>query len=167
MLIKTTAKVIRPFIKMMNFLTPLGDFIARCWVAHVFLMAGILKLTSWQTTLSLFEYEYKVPLLSPQFAAVLGTAAELVLPVLLIIGLGGRFWIFALFVYNIVAATSYPFLWTPEGSTALQQHIGWGILLMVLMFHGPGKLSLDHWLHTRYGHLFAKPPKDSRREGAL
>ncbi|MDF3054244.1 MAG: hypothetical protein K0Q74_151 [Gammaproteobacteria bacterium] len=153
MLTKVTAKIIYPFIKLLRFLTPLGDLIARVWVAQIFFVAGILKIQSWESTLALFEYEYHVPFLSPYVAAVIGTTAELILPVLLAVGLGGRFWIFALFIYNIVAVAAYPFLWTPEGSTGLQQHIGWGILLMLLMFHGSGKLSLDHWIHKKYGHL--------------
>lgn len=156
MITHLTAKIIRPFIRLFNFLAPLGDLLARVWVAQIFFVAGLLKIQSWDTTLTLFEYEYKVPILSPYIAALLGTAAELVLPILLVVGLGGRFWIFALFVYNIVAAASYPFLWTPEGSTGLQQHIGWGVLLMLLMLHGSGKLSLDHWIHKKYGHLLLK-----------
>jgi putative oxidoreductase len=156
MLKSLTNTFVRPFISLTGFLTPLGDLIARVWVAQIFFVAGLVKIQSWESTLALFEYEYKVPILSPYFAAVLGTAAELVLPVLLAVGLGGRFWIFALFVFNIVAAASYPFLWTPEGSTGLQQHIGWGVLLMLLMFHGSGKLSLDYWIHKKYGYLLVK-----------
>lgn len=150
------AKIIRPFIALLQFLTPLGDFIARIWVAQIFFTAGLVKVQSWDTTVTLFEYEYNVPILSPYLAAWIGTAAELVLPVLLALGLGGRFWIFALFVFNFVAAASYPFLWTPEGSTGLQQHIGWGVLLLLLMFHGSGKLSLDYWIHKKYGYLLIK-----------
>jgi len=43
---------------------------------------------------------------SPAVAAILGTCAELGLPVLLFLGLGTRFTAAALFVFNIVAATS-------------------------------------------------------------
>jgi putative oxidoreductase len=35
----------------------------------------------------LFVYEYNVPFLNPEFAAWLGTAAELTLPVLLLVGI--------------------------------------------------------------------------------
>lgn len=153
MLTHTAARVIYPFIRLMRFLTPVGDLIARVWIAQIFFISGVLKLQSWDTTLTLFEYEYRTPLLSPYLAAVLGTATELVLPVLLAVGLGGRFWIFALFIYNIVAVASYPFLWTPQGAEGLEDHTMWGILLMLLMFHGSGKLSLDYWIHKKHGHL--------------
>jgi len=152
MFIKTTAKIIRPFLWLMDFLTPVGDLLARCWVAYIFFKAGLLKLHSWDGTLALFNYEYHVPLLPPDFAAVLGTGAELILPVLLLIGLGGRITIFIFFVYNLVAVISYPFLWSPDGAQGLAQHVNWGLLLMLLMFHGSGKLSVDYWLRTRYHH---------------
>ena len=51
-----------------------------------------------------------------------------------------------LFVFNIVAATSYPDL--PAG---LKDHILWGALMMVTFFYGPGRIALDHWLGRRFG----------------
>ena len=143
-------KMVRFFITTFNFLTPFGDLIVRCWIAYIFFAAGLLKLQDWQTTLNFFAYEYHVPILSPYMAALLGTVAELALPVLLVLGLGGRFCIFIFFIYNAVAAISYPFLWTPEGATGLQEHLNWGLLLMMLMLHGSGKWSLDHWIHLRH-----------------
>ncbi len=158
MLIPITAKIVHPFVAIFNFLTPLGDFAVRCWIAYIFFNAGLIKLQSWETTVNLFTYEYHVPLLSPYWAAVLGTYAELILPVLLILGLGGRFCIFLFFLYNGIAAISYPFLWTAQGSVGLEEHISWGFLLMMLMLHGSGKISLDHWLHIRHRHyIFIQP----------
>lgn len=156
MLIRKIAKIISPFFRVMDFLTPMGDLIARVWVAQIFLKAGILKLESWYSTVALFENVYHVPILSPYVAAVLGTATEIILPILLILGLGGRFWILCLFIYNIIAVISYPFLLTPDGASGLAQHISWGMLLMLLMFHGPGELSLDHLIEKRYGHHMRK-----------
>lgn len=142
--------------KVFDFLTPVGDLAARWYVSGIFLKSGILKLTRWEGTLFLFSSEFNVPLLSPYVAAVLGTAAEIILPVLLIIGLGGRTTIAIFFFYNLVAVLSYPFLWTMAGTQGLQDHITWGLLLTMLMFHGPGKLSVDYWLHKKYGDFFKK-----------
>lgn len=153
--VQKIAKFLKPFINAFNWLAPLGDLLARLWVAKIFFMAGLTKITNWYGTMALFQYEYHVPFLPPAAAAVIGTGAELVLPVLLAIGLGGRFMILIFFVYNAVAAFSYPFLWTPEGAMGLDQHINWGLLLMLLMFHGSGKLSIDHWLYKRHGHHLA------------
>jgi len=153
MTIKFMIKVLSPILKLLDFLTPVGDLAARCWVAYIFFKAGILKVMSWQTTILLFTHEFSVPFLSPYFAALIGTGAELILPVLLVLGLGGRLSIVAFFCYNVVAVISYPHLWTPDGAQGLAQHINWGLLLALLMFHGPGKLSIDHWLRKKYGSL--------------
>jgi putative oxidoreductase len=134
-------------LKALAFLTPALDFGIRLLIASVFFKAGLTKIASWSTTLTLFEYEYAVPLLPPELAAYLGTAAELGLPVLLVLGLGTRFAALALFVFNIVAMISYPDL----GEVGLKDHQYWGLLLLVTLFHGPGKLSLDHLIRRRLG----------------
>ena len=82
-----------------------------------------------------------MPVIPPAVAAVLGTSAELGLPILLLFGFGTRFAAVALFVFNIVAATSYPDL----SAAGIKDHVLWGALLLVTFFYGPGKLSLDHW----------------------
>jgi putative oxidoreductase len=126
-------------MKVLNSFAPAVDLIVRLWVAAVFFKSGLTKIQSWDTTILLFTNEYHVPLLSPEVAAVLGTGAELTLPVFLAFGLGTRLAAAALFVFNIVAVISYPELEGP----GLQQHYVWGILLLVTLFHGPGALSLD------------------------
>jgi putative oxidoreductase len=92
--------------------------------------------------------------MSPTIAAYLGTGLEFLLPALLVLGLGGRLSIFIFFIYNIFCVISFHFLWTPAGQAGLFDHINWGLLLMLVMFSGPGRLSLDHLLRKRYGHLF-------------
>ncbi len=154
MFVRFFAAIIRFILKILDFLTPLGGLVARIWVAWVFFKAGLLKIMSWESTLALFQHEYNVPFLPPYAAAVLGTGAELILPVLLVLGLGGRISILVFFIYNAIAVISYPHLWTPEGGQGLAQHINWGLLLALLMFHGPGKLSIDYLLRKRYGHYF-------------
>jgi putative oxidoreductase len=70
----------------------------------------------------------------------MGTAGELVLPLLLVLGLGGRFAALGLFVVNIVAMISL----SEIAPAALQQHITWGVLLAGLAVFGCGKYALDH-----------------------
>ena len=146
-------RILRPFFLTLNRFKDLGDLIARLWVAKIFLESGISKIQDWNTTIVLFKYDYAVPFMTPTIAAYLGTTAEFVLPVLLILGLGGRLSIFIFFVYNIICVVSFHFLWTPVGSSGLNDHIDWGILLMLLMLHGPGRFSLDHLIHKRFGYL--------------
>ncbi|MDD5295759.1 MAG: DoxX family protein [Rhodocyclaceae bacterium] len=125
-----------------RWLTPFFDLAIRFYVASVFLRSGWLKISDWGTTLLLFENDYHVPLLPPHFAAVMGTAGELALPVLLVLGLGGRFAAAGLSVVNLVAAISFPDI----SDLGLQDHLLWGMLLLVTMLHGPGRLSADHCL---------------------
>ena len=118
----------------------------RLYVANVFFKSGLVKIGNWEGTLALFEYEYAVPLVSPQLAAVAGTAGELVLPVLLALGLAGRFGAAGLSVLNVVAVISY---YEPLGEIGRQNHFYWGLLLLVPLVFGPGKLSLDALLWHR------------------
>ncbi len=82
---------------------PLAALVARIYVANAFFLSGLTKLRDWGTTVSLFTDEYHVPLLPPELAAVMGTTGELVLPVLLVLGLAGRFAALGLSVVNVVA----------------------------------------------------------------
>ena len=146
-LIQTIAKPYSASARLLDVIAPLFDLWIRLWVAWVFFKSGLSKLQSWDSTVMLFEYEYEVPLLSPKLAAFLGTGAELVLPVVIAIGLASRLSALALFLFNAVAVYAYAsFLFGNEGAAGLQQHILWGVMLLVTVFHGPGKLSLDHWL---------------------
>lgn len=138
--IESLVEPVQRAYRALDFLAPVVDLAVRLWVAAVFFRSGLTKIQSWDTTILLFTNEYHVPLLSPELAAVLGTAAELVLPVLLALGLGGRLAAAALFVFNIVAVISYPEL----GDAGLEQHQVWGLLMLVTVLHGPGALSIDH-----------------------
>lgn len=146
------------FHKTAERLTPVADLLARYWVAAAFFASGLTKTTTGsfalfghafsyplslfptESTFTLFEYEYRVPLLSPTLAAYLGTAAELLLPVFLLLGLGTRYAALALFAFNAVAVLSYPDLM----AAGLKDHRVWGLLLLITICHGPGKLSLDY-----------------------
>ncbi|MDT7524014.1 DoxX family protein [Rhodoferax sp. TBRC 17198] len=119
--------------------------LARLYVAYVFFSSGLTKLRDWETTLALFMDEYHVPLLHPNVAAWLGTAGELVLPVLLVFGLAGRFAALGLSVVNVVAVWSL----SEIAAAALQQHITWGVLLAALALYSCGAWSVDRWIYRR------------------
>lgn len=128
--------------RVLEALQPLAALLARLYVAQVFFASGLTKLRDWDITLALFMDEYKVPLLPPALAAVMGTTGELALPVLLVLGLGGRFAALGLSVVNLVAVASL----TEVAPAALQQHITWGVLLAALALFGPGNWALGPWL---------------------
>ena len=123
-------------------------FAARLYVSWQFLKSGYLKITSWESTLSLFDSEYHTPWLSPHDAAVAGTFGELFFPTLLVLGLFGRLSALGLSVVNAVAVISYAQVLLAEGSeAALGQHVLWGTMLAFLIVYGPGKFSLDYFLY--------------------
>ncbi len=149
-LLQTLVKPYSATARLLDGISPLFDLTVRLWVAWAFFKSGLVKIQSWDSTLMLFEYEYNVPLLSPQLAAWAGTAAELALPVLVALGIASRFSALALFLFNAVAVYAYSsFLFSGEGAAGLQQHILWGTMLLITVFHGPGKLSVDHLLCKR------------------
>jgi len=133
-------------IRGLETLSPAIDLLIRVLLASVFFKSGLTKIASWSSTVSLFENVYSVPFLPPELAAALGTGVELFFPVLLVLGLGSRFAAAVLFVFNIIAVISYPDL----GEVGLRDHQTWGLLLLVTLLHGPGRLSLDYLIGRRY-----------------
>jgi putative oxidoreductase len=116
-------------------------------VANVFIRSGIEKLHDWSSTLALFHDEYAVPLLPPDLAAYVGTFGELVFPVLLVLGLAGRFSAAGLFMVNLMAVISYPKLFEFECPAAINSHAYWGTILAALVVFGLGSISVDAvWL---------------------
>ena len=143
------------FTQLLDAAQPLAALAARIYLAQVFFLSGLTKLRDWETTLLLFTEEYKVPLLSPQLAAISGTAGELVLPVLLLIGLAGRFSALGLSVVNVVAVISLAEI----APAALQQHITWGVLLAALALYGVGKWSVDAlWIGPQWAAKVSRTP---------
>ena len=113
-------------------------------VATVFWNSAMTKLANWETAISLFTEEYKVPLLPPEFAAYMAATIELTTPVLLVLGLATRPAALVLLgMTTVIEVFVYPQAWPT--------HIQWAAMLLVLLCRGPGKLSLDHLLRQRLG----------------
>jgi putative oxidoreductase len=122
----------------------------RLYVSWVFLKSGWLKISAWDQTLSLFEDEYRVPLLAPHVAAVAGTFGELFFPIFVVLGLAGRLGAVGLFAVNAMAVISYAHVLLQEGfEAAIGQHYLWGFMLLMLSIKGPGAWSADRVLADR------------------
>jgi putative oxidoreductase len=119
---------------------------ARVFVGTAFFRSGLTKIADWDTTLALFADEYHVPFLPTDVAAVAGTFGELFFPVLLVLGLLGRFSALSLSFVNIVAVLSL----SEIAPAALQQHQFWGALLLGILLWGPGKWSVDAWWWPKF-----------------
>lgn len=142
-LLKRVAPVVvsayRRVVRLLESLIPVFDLSVRVYLAHIFWKGGMVKLSSWISTVMLFTMVYDVPVLSPEHAAYLATAIELGGSFLLAIGLAGRWAALSLFGLNIVASISYGQL----SEAALQEAFYWGILFLYFVLHGPGLLSAD------------------------
>jgi putative oxidoreductase len=145
------------FERLLNHAQSLALLGARLYIAQVFFLSGLTKLRDWSSTLALFNDIYQVPLLPPTLAAYLGTAGELGLPVLLVLGLGGRFAAAGLFVVNLMAVLSL----APDdlSPAALSQHTLWGVLAVGIALWGAGRWSADRALAPFA--LRAVPPSGS------
>jgi len=112
------------------------QLVTRIAVGHVFWASAQSKLASWPVTLQLFAVEYRVPVLPPDLAASLATAAELSGSVLLFAGLLTR--LAALQLLGVVAVIQlfvFPGNWS--------EHLLWASGLLLLLARGPGMMSLD------------------------
>lgn len=115
---------------------------ARIALAGFFFRSGLTKISGFSiapSTYALFAEDYRVPLLPPEAAAWLATGAELLCPVLLVIGLGTR--PAALVLLGMTATIQlfvYPASW-PD-------HLLWATGLLLILARGPGPFALDHRL---------------------
>lgn len=136
---------------LLDRLQPVALLALRLYVSAVFFRSGLVKISDWSATLALFRDEYKVPLLPPDLAACVGAFGELTFPVLIALGLMGRFGAAGLFVVNAMAVVSYPQLWGFDCPAGLHMHFVWGAILLALTVFGPGRLSIDEMILKRMG----------------
>lgn len=113
---------------------------ARVAVGAIFFLSGRTKvdglLTVNENAVVLFQEEYKLPLLPPEFAAHMATYAEHLFPLLLVLGLFTRLSALALLGMTLVIQIFvYPDAWPT--------HLSWAALLLYVAGRGAGPLSLD------------------------
>ncbi len=97
----------------------------------------------------LFREEYRLPLLPPEWSALLAATGEHLLPALLLLGLATRLSAAGLLAMTaVIQLLVYPGAWPTHGV--------WAAALLWLMLRGPGAVSLDHALargFSRAGHV--------------
>jgi putative oxidoreductase len=125
----------------------LHQLLFRLAVASVFLKAGLIKASGWESTVALFRDEYRVPVFPPELAAAFAMTFELGCSSLLILGLGTRLATLPLLgMITTIQVFVYPDAWS--------EHLVWGSILLFLLARGPGAMSLDHlieraWIRRR------------------
>jgi putative oxidoreductase len=111
----------------------------RLGIGWIFWNSAQVKLINWERAVLQFEEEFRVPLLSPDFAAALTLVIELACPVLLVLGLSTRFAIVVLMGMTLVIQIFvFPEAWPT--------HLQWFAMMLVLLCRGAGTLSIDHLL---------------------
>ena len=104
------------------------------------------------STIDLFKYEY-MPYASESIATIgayLATYAELVLPILLVIGFLTRPAALGLFILNAVATYYIVSVADDYSAAGNWQHITWGVMLAVIFAFGPGGLSIDKLISNKW-----------------
>ncbi|PJB43469.1 MAG: hypothetical protein CO105_08835 [Comamonadaceae bacterium CG_4_9_14_3_um_filter_60_33] len=135
-------------------------FVARFSIAAVFWKSGETKIQGFavdivnreftlgwprlsDSVVDLFRDEYQLPLVPPEIAATMAATAEHLFPILLLFGIATRLSALALLGMTMtIQLFVYPDAYPTHGT--------WAAVLLYLMVHGPGKLSLDHWIARRY-----------------
>jgi putative oxidoreductase len=129
-----------------RWIAPLFDLMIRVMIGSVFFRSGPQKIQDWDSTVFLFQEEYKVPLLPPEVAAVTGTFNELVMPLLLFVGLASR--LAALPLIGMTLVIQFV-LGAINPAYDSMEHFYWLALLAMVVVRGPGRLSLDHLIRLR------------------
>ena len=117
--------------------------VARLGVAAVFFMSGRTKVDGFlhitDSTYSLFETDYRLPLVPPHLAAHLATYQEHLFSIMLAVGLFSRLGALGLLgMTAVIEIFVYPDAWPT--------HLSWAGLLLPILLRGPGRFSLDHLL---------------------
>lgn len=135
-------------------------FVARFSIAAVFWKSGQTKIQGFaidivngeftlgwprlsDSVVDLFRDEYRLPLIPPDIAATMAALGEHILPILLLLGIATRLSALGLLGMTMtIQIFVYPDAYPTHGT--------WAAVLLYLMVHGPGKLSVDHWIAQRY-----------------
>lgn len=136
------AQVVAPPVLRIALAVPFFKSGLTKWDGFLSLSAAAEYLFEDEFKLHIFGHAYDFPL--PTALAFLDGIAEIVLPVMLILGLATRFSALALLVMTGVIQ-----LVVPEGWANF--HLPWAALAIAIIALGPGGLSLDHVIGSLRG----------------
>jgi putative oxidoreductase len=126
--------------------------VLRLALAVPFYFSGLTKWDSFgklsESAEFLFSDEFKLHIFGkvidypmPYYSAFAAGTAEILMPILLVLGLFTRFAALALLVMTAVIQITIPEGWPI--------HITWAAMALAIMAMGPGPLSLDHFLRKK------------------
>jgi putative oxidoreductase len=131
----------------------LTQLVMRIGLATPFWRSGINKWDGFlqlnDTAVLLFSTEFKLhlpggpyPFPAPEAVAFLVGCAEILFPILLVLGLATRLAACALLVMTVVVELTVPDGWPV--------HVTWAAMALGIMAWGPGRFSLDDWVERRF-----------------
>ena len=152
-------KIIR-LIKRMNSIVrsiaqpSLTQLVLRLGLAVPFWRSGVLKWDGFlqlnDTAILLFSSEFQLhlpggpyPFPAPAVTAFAAGSAEILLPILLVLGLATRAAALGLLMMTLIVQLTVPDGWPI--------HITWAAMAFGVMAWGPGRMSLDHLIKVRKG----------------
>jgi putative oxidoreductase len=130
----------------------LGMLGLRLLLAYEFWQSGIEKFrgANWFADIQ-SQFPFPFSLVPVEFSWQLSTWVELIAPVMLVLGLGTRFWAFSLLILDVVA---WQAVHAGNGynvcDNGFKLPLMYLVMLIPLVLSGPGKLSIDHWMRWRY-----------------
>lgn len=95
------------------------------------------------SVVDLFREEYRLPLIPPEFGAIMAATAEHLFPTLILLGLATRFSALALLgMTTVIQVFVYP--------DAYPTHGVWAVVLLFLIAKGAGPFSVDRLIARRF-----------------
>jgi putative oxidoreductase len=137
--LRRVAQVLAPPLLRVALAVPFFKSGLTKWDGFLSLSPAAIFLFEDEFKLHIFGQSYDFPL--PTAVAFLDGVAEIVLPVLLVVGLATRFSALGLLIMTGVIQ-----LVVPEGWANF--HLPWAALAVAIIALGPGTLSLDHLIDT-------------------
>ncbi|MDP3584227.1 MAG: DoxX family protein [Thiobacillus sp.] len=127
----------------------------RLLLAYEFGIAGLEKLRgeNWFADIQ-GDFPFPFSIVPVELSWFLATWTELISAAALVIGLGTRFWAVSLLILDIVAWAS---VHGANGynvcDNGYKLPLIYALMLLPLVLSGPGRLSIDHWIRTRFGRV--------------
>ena len=123
------------------------------WQSGVNKWDGFLQVND--VAIILFSSEFQLhlpggpyPFPAPAVMAFAAGSAEILLPILLVLGLATRFAALGLLAMTVVVQLTVPDGWP--------LHVTWAAMALGIMAWGPGSASLDHLVKERMGKAFSR-----------
>lgn len=125
---------VKSYRSIIALISPFFDLLVRLFVAQTIFRSGLVKLSDWDTALTLARFEYPVSWMTPETAALVGVTIEIVAPILLLFGLFARG--AALAILTLLAVSQIEYIPT-DLNLWLIAILGWYVL------RGAGGFSFD------------------------